>query len=59
MSEERESLGLVAYNYEPELTEEEMQNMTTETLAQALEIQICFYFKHDFWRLKMEINFLY
>jgi hypothetical protein len=31
MSEERESLGLVAYNYEPELTEEEMQNMTTET----------------------------
>jgi hypothetical protein len=33
MSEERESLGLVAYNYEPELTEEEMQNMTTETLV--------------------------
>jgi hypothetical protein len=24
MSEERESLGLVAYNYEPEFTEEEM-----------------------------------
>ena len=31
MSEERESLRLVAYNYEPEYTEEEMQNMTTKT----------------------------
>ena len=31
MSEERESLRLVAYNYEPEFTEEEMQNMTTKT----------------------------
>ena len=28
-------------------------------LPQAREIQICFYFKHDFWRLRMEINFLY
>jgi hypothetical protein len=31
MSEERESLGLVAYNYEPEFTEEEMLYITTET----------------------------
>jgi hypothetical protein len=31
MSEERESIGLVAYNYEPVFTEEKMQNMTTET----------------------------
>ena len=31
MSEELESLGLVAYNYEPEFTEEEMRNITTET----------------------------
>ena len=30
MSEERESLGLVAYNYEPEFTEE-MLNITTDT----------------------------
>ena len=33
MSEERESIGLVAYNYEPVFTEEEMQNMTIETLV--------------------------
>ena len=31
MSEERESLGLVAYNYESEFTEEEMLYITTET----------------------------
>jgi hypothetical protein len=29
MSEERESLRLVAYNYEPEFTEEEMLNIFT------------------------------
>ena len=31
MPEERESLGIVAYNYEPEFTEEEMLYITTET----------------------------